>query len=792
MANVNVGSLIDHYKILEEIGRGGMGVVYKALNVNLDKVVAVKTIALGLASDEIFLNRFRTEARALARLQDPNIVSIYDLRLDDNQWFIVMEYVQGLTLAKRIREGDIIPWREALTIFKQMLSAIGHAHRLGIIHRDIKPNNVMITKNGVVKVTDFGLAKDQRNNNQTMVSSTGGTLYYMSPEQIKGLHFTDFRSDIYALGLTFYEMLTGKIPFRKDDTDFTIREAIIRREFPPPTHFNAEVPLGLNNLVMRAIEKKPEDRFQTIDAMYESIHEFEQESGLASDSEESSDERQDISAPPEPAYDISFFSDTIPQQVFPESPQTKKQGFFTYGKAIIAFSVFIIALAIIYFFPEKNGNLPVMIVSQPEDALIFINDDSIGVTPYYSDKFNYSSFSLRVQKNNYLAIDTVLNLQNDTLNYYSFLLSPLAKFSLDFYPDDTEVFINGKKYDIKPSEEISLPVGDYRLSLVHDGYRSFEQNISLIAGDNILPPAQLVQITDNPVADIQTSIIVSSTPSDAMIYYHGQYLGNTPFRHDDVTPGNYEITLKKSGYRDASDGIYINSGDTGNLQIPLQRILTNLSISSDPPGATVWIDNRLISETETPLKIDSLSLGTHLVRIQQEGYRTYQEEVVLKDQSENNLHASLITSQGNLNITVQPWGSIYIDDELKKKDTNVKYSCVLPGGEHVIKVVHPIFGEWKKIVRIGDGETMNVPVNFNDQVNIRITAFDAEGKPIWAEILVDNESTGELTPKEISVRIGQRTIAAKKDGYILVSGERKLMLDKYINEPIKFIFKKAL
>jgi len=220
--------------------------------------------------------------------------------------------------------------------------------------------------------------------------------------------------------------------------------------------------------------------------------------------------------------------------------------------------------------------------------------------------------------------------------------------------------------------------------------------------------------------------------------------------------------------------------------------MTSLSISSDPPGASVWIDNRLISNTGTPIKVDSLSSGTHLIRIQQEGYRVYQKELVLEDRLENNLHAALIASQGNLNIIVRPWGSIYIDDELKKKDTNIKYSCVLQGGDHSIKVVHPIFGEWKKTVRIGDGDTINMPVNFNDQVNVRIAAFDAEGKPIWAEIIVDNESTGELTPKEIPVRIGQRTIAAKKDGYILVSGERKLMLDKYINEPIRFIFKKAL
>ena len=177
MAKLTVGSYIEHYQILEELGKGGMGVVYKALNVNLDKFVAIKTISLGLTAEEIITNRFRTEARSLAKLQNPNIVSIFDLRVDDNQWFIVMEYVDGCTLSQKIREQETLNWQECVNIFKQILSAIGHAHRAGIIHRDIKPNNIMLNREGLVKITDFGLAKDQRNLSHTQTSSTGGTLY---------------------------------------------------------------------------------------------------------------------------------------------------------------------------------------------------------------------------------------------------------------------------------------------------------------------------------------------------------------------------------------------------------------------------------------------------------------------------------------------------------------------------------------------------------------------------------------------------------------------------------------
>ncbi len=742
MANVTVGSIIDHYKILEEIGRGGMGQVFKALNVNLDKLVAVKTIVLGLANDEIFLNRFRTEARALARLHDPNIVSIYDLRLDDNQWFIVMEYVEGITLAKRIREEKAMPWREALVIFKQMLSAIGHAHRLGIIHRDIKPNNVMITKSGVVKVTDFGLAKDQRSNNHTVVSSTGGTLYYMSPEQVKGLHFTDFRSDIYALGLTFYEMLTGKIPFRKDDTDFTIREAIIRRQFPPPTHFNPDVPVSLNSLVMHAIEKKQEDRFQTIDEMFETIHEFEKESGLALDYEDAGDERQDISEPPTAAYDISFFNDSVPEQVIPELPEIKSKKRYSLGKAALAFSVLIIAIAIIYLFPDADKKQAVMIVTNPEESQIYINDDSVGITPYFSDNIGYSALSLSIRRDNYITLDTLVEIHNDSLNYLSFELTPLSRFSLSLYPEDSEIYLDGTQYNLQSSDEITIPAGNYHLRVTRPGYSRFEQTIDLKPGLNPKINAFLVQETQTS-ENLAKQVIVNSEASEEKIIE------------------------------------------------PLISY-TMLNIESTPPGATVSIDDKQILYSRTPLQIDSLTPGSHTLRVEKEGYRFYETGIELEDKPENKIYAELIAAEGTLNILIQPWGSIYIDGDLKKKDTNVKYSSVLSAGEHKLRVVHPLYGEWEKVINIHDEEILEIPVNFNNLVNLSVTAFDASGNPIWAEIVIDDKLTGEMTPKEISVRVGQRTIAAKKDGYILVNGERKLMLDSTPDEPIKFIFKKVL
>jgi len=794
MSDVTVGSLIDHYKILEEIGKGGMGVVFKALNVNLDKEVAVKTIALGLSSDEIFLNRFRTEARALARLRDTNIVDIYDLRLDDNQWFIVMEYVEGITLAQKIREGGASPWKDTLTLFKQILSAIGHAHRVGIIHRDIKPNNVMITADGTVKVTDFGLAKDQQNKNHTIVSSTGGTLFYMSPEQLKGLQFTDFRSDIYALGLTLYEMLTGKIPFRKDDTDFTIREAIIRRQFPPPTHFIADIPLGLNNIVMRAIEKKPDARFQHVDDMFEAIQEFERDRGLTPLPDKEEEQTHDISSLPEPVHDISYINDPPLPETAPaaeiEKPEDiqRKPIFWKYA---IAFILICIIGAVYIFYPEKPSGNPLMIVTQPEHAMVYIDNDSLGSSPIYLKGFSQGTYALSIRKNDYMPMDTIITIADDSIKYLAFNLTATGNIEFDIFPLDAKSYINDIHYDLSPGRKTNLPEGNYVLRLVHPDYQTYEEDIFIEKGENPLHSINMIRYavsTENKLARV--SII--SEPSKSMVFHNEKYLGKTPYHHLEVLPGNYEITLRKQGFQDYHTKVAAILEETVTVNAALQPLLVKLYIESNPENAEIWIDDLYMKNLKTPIEIDNLPQGQHSIKLSKKGYRQYNSSIILEPDTNNKIFADLTASLGQLEIVVRPWGSIYIDGQLKKRDTNTKYTTRLTTGVHQIKVQHPLYGNWEKEVNVQEDYVTTLPIDFNDLVNIRVTAFDADGKPIWAQIVVDDKLIGELTPKEISVRVGQRTIAAKKDGYILVSGKRRLMLDKNLDEPIKFILKKVL
>ncbi len=261
---LELGTMLSgRYEVLKRVGSGGMADVYMAKDHKLNRNVAVKVLKSEYVEDEKFLKKFETEAQAVARLSPPNIVNIYDVGIEDGINYIVMELAEGITLKEYIRKKGYLSPKETVEISTQIASAISHAHKNHIIHRDIKPQNILVSDTGIIKVTDFGIAKATSSNTVTSTATAMGSVHYISPEQAKG-RFCDEKSDIYSLGITMYEMVTGHVPFDHEN-GVTIALMHLQNEITPPSQIRDGIPDSLEKIILKCTMKKPEERYQTAD-----------------------------------------------------------------------------------------------------------------------------------------------------------------------------------------------------------------------------------------------------------------------------------------------------------------------------------------------------------------------------------------------------------------------------------------------------------------------------------------------------------------------------------------------
>ncbi|MCR4608270.1 MAG: protein kinase [Eubacterium sp.] len=261
---LNPGLILDdRYEIVEVVGTGGMSTVYKAKDLRLQRAVALKVLKSEFSNDMNFVSKFRVEAQASAALSHPNIVNVYDVCEDDGKYFIVMELVEGITLKDYIRQRGRLDMNTAIDFSIQIASGLAAAHENHVIHRDIKPQNIIVGSNGSLKVTDFGIAKAATSN--TMSTTNMGSVHYISPEQARG-GYSDERSDIYSLGITMYEMVTGRVPF-EGDTNVSIALMHIQNDIIPPTRLYPDIYSSLEKVIMKAVQKKPERRYLTANAL---------------------------------------------------------------------------------------------------------------------------------------------------------------------------------------------------------------------------------------------------------------------------------------------------------------------------------------------------------------------------------------------------------------------------------------------------------------------------------------------------------------------------------------------
>ncbi len=268
-----VGKRLDgRYEMQEVIGVGGMAVVYKAYDSIDDRTVAVKVLKDEYLANEEFRRRFKNESKAIAVLSHPNIVKVYDVSFGDRLQYIVMEYIEGITLKEYIEQKGVLDWNEALYFVIQVLRALQHAHDKGIVHRDIKPQNIMLLQNGTIKVADFGIARFNHGETKTLSEKAIGSVHYMSPEQAKG-EITDEKSDLYSVGVMLYEMLTGKLPFEAENA-VSVALMQVQSEATPPRSINESIPIGFEQITMKAMQKAPKERYQSAAEMLRDLEQL--------------------------------------------------------------------------------------------------------------------------------------------------------------------------------------------------------------------------------------------------------------------------------------------------------------------------------------------------------------------------------------------------------------------------------------------------------------------------------------------------------------------------------------
>jgi len=376
---------IRDYKIIKKIGEGGMGTVYLAKDIMLEREVAIKVLNPLLTKDSQFTDRFRHEAKVQASLIHPNIVTLYNYFREGDNYCMVMEYVEGATLKQLITNTGPLPEQKVVWVLNQILEAVGFAHKKGIIHRDIKPSNILLTGDNTVKILDFGIAKILQDKGLTKTGTKMGTIYYMSPEQVKAVKDIDHRTDIYSIGVTLYEMLSGRIPFNVDtDSDFEIMNEIVKGEIKDPREYYPHISDWLVKVLFASVHKDRTKRIQNSDEFTKRLLSKEGKAaamGIADKTiieepiTEIKEQQKTVSPPPAPVQTKPKPIETI-KTVKPRSSNKK---IFLFG------GIGLIAAVIIYFAVTSN--------SEPYPYGPLIGEDSILIIdePYINKNYNMES-----------------------------------------------------------------------------------------------------------------------------------------------------------------------------------------------------------------------------------------------------------------------------------------------------------------------------------------------------------------------------------------------------------------
>ncbi len=359
---------------------------------------------------------------------------------------------------------------------------------------------------------------------------------------------------------------------------------------------------------------------------------------------------------------------------------------------------------------------------------------------------------------------------------------------------------------LTPLQNHTLRKGTYRLHLSKENYETKDTTV-VLENDHIydfvfrLNPIQVEQVTSKQIAALKeneaekiqknASVYIRSVPPGADLWLEGKHLGRTPVQKRGLKAGSYQIKLLKNGFEAYTQVIELKAGEKRNINAALNPLGESLYIETEPPGARVSIDGKEINNQLTPLTYKNIPAGVHQLLIKKEGFAEHQSEIEIKGGQNAVRTIKLTPLLGTLSVRVIPWGTIYIDDQLQKTSTDVKYEIKLAVGKHILKVVHPTLGEWIKTIRIPESGISSFKINFHKKIPIMIYASDENGKRLNANVYIDGEKIEQKTPARVELRVGMHRLLVKKTGYSASGGELRFLVDPGSEPAQKVILRKA-
>ncbi|HLG94539.1 MAG TPA: serine/threonine-protein kinase [candidate division Zixibacteria bacterium] len=600
MAELLVGHIVGKYRIEEKLGEGGMGAVYKATDLTLDRPVALKVLLAEITEDEKLRDRLKQEARALARFNHPNIAILYEF--DEVNNFLAMEFIEGQTLDQILAKEGALKAEKILDIMKQVLPALSMAHKAGITHRDIKPSNIMVTSQGSVKIMDFGIAKVAGSGAQTVSSGRiVGSYLYISPEQIEHRP-VDARTDIYSLGATLYEMATGRVPFETEN-HFLLMKAHIEEKPPIPSDKNPDIHFGLIPIILKALEKNSEDRYQSAEEMLSTL----------------------LALPPEKKRKRK------PPKPEKEGKESAARKLFAFSfKRTAAASAAVLILGAIGIFvalkvasrPEKDEKFRLI---APPGTLVLENFPSDGVLKVDGKKMDYSvegvslaegKYQLSIEKEGQIIwqegvqITSGKNQKLDVNSAGGVRAAPLngqqGSFALNTDPAGAKVFLDGQP--VAAEGAITVPPGRHSLRLAAADYRDTTIEFEISSGES-------KNFGTLRLPGLAQWITLKGVPKGARILLNDVQVENTGQKLE-VVSGTHTVSVQVPNRTGFVQTIQVPSGKPVTVTYTLPK--GDLSLRA-VPKASFFIDGRPAGR-EGPAFDTSLESGSYKISLKHPGF----------------------------------------------------------------------------------------------------------------------------------------------------------------------------